>query len=48
MAEVMIWTEKYRPKTFKEVKGQDKIVKRVEAFVKQKNMLSSPKRRHDL
>ncbi len=38
MAEVMIWTEKYRPKTFKEVKGQDKIVKRVEAFVKQKNM----------
>ncbi|MFH1636865.1 MAG: replication factor C small subunit [Candidatus Woesearchaeota archaeon] len=33
-----IWTEKYRPTTFKEVKGQDKIVERVEAFVKQKNM----------
>jgi len=33
-----IWTEKYRPKTFAEVKGQKEIVKRVEAFVKQKNM----------
>ena len=33
-----IWTEKYRPKTFSDVLGQDNIVKRVEAFVKQKNM----------
>jgi len=38
MSEVMIWTEKYRPKTFGEVKGQDDIVKRTQAFVKQKNM----------
>lgn len=34
----VIWTERYRPKTFKEVKGQDKIVERVSAFVKNKNM----------
>jgi replication factor C small subunit len=33
-----IWTEKYRPKDFDEVLGQDAIVKRVEAFVKEKNM----------
>ena len=33
-----VWTEKYRPKSFKEIKGQDKIVSRVEAFVKQQNM----------
>ncbi|MBD3209073.1 replication factor C small subunit [Candidatus Woesearchaeota archaeon] len=33
-----IWTEKFRPKTFSEVKGQQEIVRRVEAFVKQKNM----------
>ncbi len=33
-----IWTEKYRPKEFSEVLGQDQIVSRVEAFVKQKNM----------
>ncbi len=33
-----IWTEKYRPKTFKEILGQDLIVKRVEAFVKALNM----------
>lgn len=33
-----IWTEKFRPKTFSEVKGQQEIVKRVEAFVKQGNM----------
>lgn len=38
MVEVTIWTEKYRPLKFSEVKGQDNIVKRVEAFVKQKNM----------
>jgi replication factor C small subunit len=33
-----IWTEKFRPSTFAEVKGQQEIVKRLEAFVKQKNM----------
>ncbi len=33
-----IWTEKYRPKTFSEIKGQKEAVKRVEAFVKKKNM----------
>ncbi|MBR9691736.1 replication factor C small subunit [Candidatus Woesearchaeota archaeon] len=33
-----IWTEKYRPKNFEEIKGQDEIVKRTESFVKQKNM----------
>ncbi|RLE37635.1 replication factor C small subunit [Candidatus Woesearchaeota archaeon] len=33
-----IWTEKYRPKEFSEVKGQKEIVKRARAFVKQKNM----------
>lgn len=38
MVEVTIWTEKYRPQKFSEVKGQENIVKRVEAFVKQKNM----------
>jgi len=38
MDEIAIWTEKYRPKTFSEVRGQKAIVKRVEAFVKKKNM----------
>lgn len=33
-----IWTEKYRPKSFADVKGQDEIVNRVRAFVEQKNM----------
>lgn len=33
-----IWTEKFRPQTFVDVKGQRKIVERIEAFVKQKNM----------
>lgn len=33
-----IWTEKYRPTTFSEVKGQKEIVKRLKAFVEQKNM----------
>ncbi len=36
--EFAIWTEKYRPKEFFEVLGQDEIIKRVEAFVKKKNM----------
>jgi len=33
-----IWTEKYRPKDFSEIKGQREVVKRVKAFVEQKNM----------
>jgi len=36
--EIAIWTEKYRPKTFNEVKGQKDIVSRVKAFVEKKNM----------
>jgi replication factor C small subunit len=38
MTEHAIWTEKYRPKDFDEVLGQDDVVKRVSAFVKEKNM----------
>jgi replication factor C small subunit len=33
-----IWTEKYRPQDFSEIKGQKDIVARVKAFVQQKNM----------
>jgi replication factor C small subunit len=33
-----IWTEKYRPKSFSDIKGQKEIVKRVKAFVEQQNM----------
>ncbi|MBN1175202.1 replication factor C small subunit [Candidatus Woesearchaeota archaeon] len=33
-----IWTEKYRPKTFAQVKGQSHVVSKVEAFVKERNM----------
>lgn len=33
-----IWTEKYRPQSFSEMKGQPEIVNRVKAFVEQKNM----------
>ncbi|MBN4049102.1 replication factor C small subunit [archaeon AH-315-M20] len=36
--ESTIWTEKYRPKEFSEVKGQKEIVKRIKAFVEIKNM----------
>jgi replication factor C small subunit len=36
--DIAIWTEKYRPQDFSEVKGQKDIVKRVKAFVEQKNM----------
>jgi len=36
--ESTIWTEKYRPKEFSEVKGQKEIVKRIKAFVEMKNM----------
>lgn len=33
-----IWTEKYRPKEFSEVKGQSHVVSKIEAFVKEGNM----------
>ena len=33
-----IWTEKYRPKDFSEIKGQEDIVKRVKAFVEKRNI----------
>ncbi|MGM5481047.1 MAG: replication factor C small subunit [Nanobdellota archaeon] len=33
-----IWTEKYRPDTFENVKGQEHVVGKLEAFVKKKNM----------
>ena len=33
-----IWTEKYRPKGFSEIKGQKEIVKRVKAFVEKENI----------
>ena len=36
--ESAIWTEKYRPSEFSDLKGQREIVKRVKAFVEQKNM----------
>lgn len=34
----MIWTEKYRPRTFSDIVGHDEIVKRARAFVDSKNM----------
>lgn len=33
-----IWTEKYRPATFADIKGQKEIVEKIQAFVKSKNM----------
>jgi len=36
--ESALWTEKYRPSDFSEIKGQKEIVKRVKAFVGQKNL----------
>ncbi len=36
--EAAIWTEKYRPKTFSEVRGQKDIVEKVRMFVEKKNM----------
>lgn len=33
-----IWTEKYRPRKFDEVKGQKEIVKRMRAFVEKQNI----------
>lgn len=38
MSDSSIWSERYRPKTFKEVIGQEKIVARISSFVKQKNI----------
>lgn len=32
-----IWTEKYRPKTLAEIKGQEEITRRLEAFIRVKN-----------
>jgi replication factor C small subunit len=36
--EQAIWTEKYRPRKFSEVKGQNEIVQRIKGFVEKKNM----------
>src|SRR3989344_3019991 len=33
-----IWTEKYRPSTFADIKGQKEIVEKMQAFVETKNM----------
>ncbi len=33
-----IWTEKYRPATFSDIKGQKEIVEKIKAFVESKNM----------
>jgi len=38
MTESSIWTEKYRPTTFEEIKGQKEIVEKIKAFVETKNM----------
>ncbi|MAG53025.1 MAG: replication factor C small subunit [Nanoarchaeota archaeon] len=38
MQDSSIWTERYRPKTFNEVIGQDSIVARISSFVKQQNL----------
>lgn len=38
MAESFIWTEKYRPEKFSDIRGQKEIVKRVKALVDGKNM----------
>lgn len=34
----VIWTEKYRPRSFADVRGQDAIVNKIQAFVKQRNL----------
>ncbi|MBI1934938.1 replication factor C small subunit [Candidatus Woesearchaeota archaeon] len=36
--ESALWTEKYRPSDFSDIKGQKEIVQRVKAFVEQKNL----------
>ena len=33
-----IWVDKYRPKSFKDIIGQDYFVKRIKAFIEQKNL----------
>ncbi|MFA6461632.1 MAG: replication factor C small subunit [Candidatus Woesearchaeota archaeon] len=38
MTESSIWTEKYRPSTFEEIRGQKEIVEKIKAFVESKNM----------
>jgi replication factor C small subunit len=38
MQDSSIWTERYRPKKFSEIIGQDKIVARIKSFVNQKNI----------
>ena len=38
MSKSSIWTEKYRPENFDQVKGQEHIVNKLAAFVKEKNM----------
>ncbi len=38
MIDSLLWIEKYRPVNFDGIKGQDEIVKRVEAFVKKNNI----------
>lgn len=36
--ESILWTEKYRPKEFNDVMGQEEIVPKIKAFVEQNNM----------
>ncbi len=36
--DIAIWIEKYRPQSFSDIRGQRDIVKRVKAFIDQKNM----------
>ena len=36
--ESIIWTEKYRPKNFSDIKGQEEIVSKIHAFVERKNL----------
>ncbi len=35
---IIIWTEKYRPKEFSEIKGQETIIPRIRAFVENMNL----------
>ena len=38
MGENSIWIEKYRPNNFDDIKGQDKIIARIKAFIKNNNI----------
>lgn len=38
MMESLIWTEKYRPKDFCDIKGQEEILKTIQAMVEKKNL----------